>query len=63
MWNASPKPAIVTPPIEPTTALQRSKKLLDPLVFTSKRQKLQSFLNWLRNKLTSNADYYPTKAN
>ena len=34
--NTSPKLAIVTPPIEPTTALQQSEKLLDPLVFTSK---------------------------
>jgi hypothetical protein len=38
--NASPEPAIVTPPVEPTTALQRSEKLLDPLVFTGKRQEL-----------------------
>ena len=38
--NIGPKLVIVTPPVEPTTALQRSKKLLDPLVFTSKRQEL-----------------------
>ena len=38
--NISPKLAIVTPPIEPTTTLQRSEKLLNPLVFTGKRQEL-----------------------
>jgi hypothetical protein len=36
-WNASPKLVVVTPPIELTTALQQSEKLLDPLVFTSKQ--------------------------
>ena len=34
--NISPKLAIVIPPIEPTIMLQQFKKLLDPLVFTSK---------------------------
>ena len=34
--NASPKLVVVIYPIEPTTILIRSKKLLDPLVFTSK---------------------------
>ena len=40
MQNTSPKLAIITPPIEPTTASQQSKKLPNPLVFTSKQQKL-----------------------
>ena len=61
--NASPEPAIVTPPVEPTTASQRSEKLPDPPVFTGKRRELRSFLSRLRNKLTGNADRYPTEAN
>ena len=36
MRNASSELIIVIPPIEPTTMLQQFKKLLDPLVFTSK---------------------------
>ena len=60
--NASPEPVVVTHP-EPTAAPQRSEKLPDPPVFTGKRRELRSFLSRLRNKLTSNADRYPTEAN
>ena len=60
--NESPKPIVVTYP-EPTTAPQRSERLPDPLIFTSKQRELQLFLSRLKNKLTSNADCYLTKAN
>ena len=63
MRNISPKPAIITPPIKLTTALQRSEKLLNPPVFTNKWWELWLFLSWLKNKLTSNTNYYLTKAN
>jgi hypothetical protein len=61
--NASPEPAVVIHPAEPTTAPIRSEKLPDPPVFTGKRRELRSFLSRLRNKLTGNADRYPTEAN
>jgi len=60
--NVSPEPAVVIHP-EPTTAPQRSEKLPDPPVFTGKRRELRSFLSRLKNKLTGNADRYPTEAN
>jgi len=60
--NASPEPAVVTHP-EPTTAPQRSERLPDPPIFTGKRRELRSFLSQLKNKLTGNADRYPTEAN
>jgi len=38
--GANLKPAIDVYPINPSTIPQQSKKLLDPLVFTSKQQEL-----------------------
>jgi hypothetical protein len=60
--NDSPEPAVVIHP-EPTTASQRSERLPDPPIFTGKRRELRSFLSQLKNKLTGNADRYPTEAN
>ena len=61
--NASPEPAVVIYPVEPTTVPQRSERLPDPPIFTGKRRELRSFLSQLKNKLTGNADRYPTQAN
>ena len=63
LMGANPEPVADIYPINPSTAPQQSKKLPDPLVFTGKQQELWSFLSRLRNKLTSNTDCYPTKAN
>ena len=38
--DVNPKPVIDIYPINPFTALQQSKKLLDPLIFTSKQREL-----------------------
>jgi hypothetical protein len=68
--SVSPEPAAAVHPEptaalhpEPTTAPQRSERLPDPPIFTGKRRELRSFLSQLRNKLTGNADRYPTEAN
>ena len=60
--NKSPEPIVVTHP-KPTTVPQRSKRLLDPPIFTGKRRELRLFLSRLKNKLTGNADRYLTEAN
>ena len=57
-----PEPTAAIHP-EPTTAPQRSERLPDPPIFTGKRRELRSFLSQLKNKLTGNADRYPTEAN
>lgn len=61
--GTNPEPVADIHPVNPSTAPQRSEKLPDPPVFTGKRRELRSFLSRLRNKLTGNADRYPTEAN